>query len=144
VPQRQRVLVKESAQFERVDSLGEHRIHLHEIRERASELVLLVQGSTLRELAGAHCLRGARAFWSLWRGYLEQPSGRRVAALLGEQGVRLVQLHASGHARVEDLQALAAAMSPARVVPIHTAAPELFATHFDNVELHADGEWWSV
>jgi hypothetical protein len=36
-------------------------------------------------------------------------------------------------------------MGPEHVVPIHTAAPELFADHFGSrVELHADGEWWAV
>ena len=56
----------------------------------------------------------------------------------------LHHIHASGHARVEDLRALADAMSPARVVPIHTSAPEQFAGLFEHVELHRDGEWWDA
>jgi ribonuclease J len=55
-----------------------------------------------------------------------------------------MQIHASGHASIEELQAFAAAFAPARVVPIHTAAPETFAALFDNVEQHGDGEWWAV
>ena len=141
VPSRQRVLVKESGEFERVNALARHRIYPDEIRERTGELVMVIQGSTLLELAGAECLNDARAIWSLWPGYLDQTSGRRTVRLLEEQGVPLIHLHSSGHAPVEDLQALAAAMAPKRVVPIHTAAAERFEHLFERAEVHDDGEW---
>jgi ribonuclease J len=144
VPNRQRILVKESRQFERVNSVHRHRIYLGEIQEKRDELVMLIQGSTLAELARADCLEGAAAIWSLWRGYLDQPSGARVTRLLDEHAVPLTCLHSSGHAHVEDLQALAAALAPARVVPIHSAAPERFEQLFARVEAHADGEWWEI
>lgn len=102
----------------------------------------MIQGSTLPELARADCLESAAAIWSLWPGYLHQSSGGRVARLLEKHGVPLIHLHASGHAPVEDLQALAEAMAPARVVPIYTAAPERFDHLFERVEMHDDGEWW--
>lgn len=144
VPNRQRILVKQSGQFERVNSVHRHRIFLEEVQEKKSELVMLIQGSTLAELARADCLDGAAAIWSLWPGYLDQPSGARVSRLLEEHSVPLTHLHSSGHARVEDLQVLAAALAPARVVPIHSAAPERFEELFAHVEAHADGEWWAV
>lgn len=117
VPNRQRILVKESGEFERVNALRQHRIYLDEIHERAAELVLMIQGSTFAELAAVHCLEDAAAIWSLWPGYLGQTSGRRTARLLEEHGVPLVRLHSSGHAPIEDLQALAGAIGSARVVP---------------------------
>lgn len=144
VPRRQRILVKESGEFERVASIRRHRIYWEEIRERAGELVLVIQGSTLPELARADCLEGATAIWSLWPGYLDQPLGKRTVRLLEEHGVALIQLHSSGHAPVEDLQALAGATGSARVVPIHTSAPHRFHELFSNVEQHADGEWWEI
>jgi ribonuclease J len=58
--------------------------------------------------------------------------------------VQLVVRHASGHARIEDLQELAAALAPARVVPIHTSAPERYDRFFERVEVHEDNEWWQV
>jgi ribonuclease J len=144
VPNRQRILVKESGEFDRVDTLRRHRIFLEELRASAAELVMIIQGSTLAELARASCLEGAAAIWSLWPGYLEHGSGRRTAKLLKEQGVPLIHLHSSGHARVEDLQELAAAMGAARVVPIHTSAPERFAELFSSAEQHPDREWWEI
>lgn len=53
-------------------------------------------------------------------------------------------VHASGHASVADLQALALAINAERVVPIHTAAPERYAELFLNVAIHEDGAWWTV
>jgi ribonuclease J len=144
VPDRQRILVKRSGEFERVNQLRRHRIFQEEIRERSAELVVLIQSSTLPELARADCLKGATAVWSLWPGYLDQPSGRRTRQLLESLDIPLHLIHASGHARVEDLKALADAMSPARVAPIHTSAPEQFVRLFEPVELHRDGEWWDA
>jgi ribonuclease J len=144
VPNRQRILVKESAEFERVESIKQYRVFLDEIRANAGRFVMVAQGSTLAELTKGECLKDALAIWSLWPGYLEQPSGKRLTRLLEQHAVPLVHLHASGHARVEDLQALAAALAPARVVPIHSAAPERFANLFANVERHEDGEWWAA
>jgi ribonuclease J len=144
VPNRQRILVKQSREFERVNALSRHRIFPEEIHERAGELVALIQGSTLPELDRANCLGGATAVWSLWPGYLDQPSGARVLRLLEEYGVPLLHLHASGHAGAEDLRAFARAIGAAKIVPIHTAAPERFEELFSGVEQHADGEWWEV
>ena len=107
-------------------------------------MVIVLQGSTLLELARAKCLEDGAAIWSLWAGYLDQPSGERTARLLEKNGVSLVHLHASGHARVKDLGTVAEAMAPARVVPIHTSAPELYDSILANVEQRRDGEWWNV
>jgi ribonuclease J len=142
VPNRQRVLVKESGEFTRVDKLGRERIFLTEMAVRAGELVILTQASTLPELARAGVLVEAVAAWSLWPGYLDRD--RRVAPLLDQNGVPLAIVHASGHARVDDLQLLATAVGASRVVPIHTSARERYADLFTGVELHDDGEWWDV
>lgn len=57
-------------------------------------------------------------------------------------------IHTSGHARVADLQRLARALGPARIVPIHTAAPQLYPAFFgaewSDVEVRDDGEWFDV
>jgi ribonuclease J len=142
VPRRQRVLVKRARAFERMEAIAGQRIFPESIRQRSDELVVLIQGSTLAELAEARCLEGATAIWSLWPGYLDGPSGQRVLSLLDVHGVPLAVRHASGHAHIHGLQALASALTPARVIPIHTSAPERFDRYFKCVEVHDDGEWW--
>lgn len=144
VPQRQRVLVKESRQFERVESIRGVRVFAEEIAADPGAFCLLMQPSTLRELVRSGCLTGATAVWSMWDGYLREASGERVRRELDEAGIPMRSVHASGHATVEDLRRLAAALDPARIVPIHTSAPERYAETFDRVERHADGEWWQV
>lgn len=144
VPQRQRVLVKESGQFERVRHLGKTRIYKEELAADPRSFVLLMQASTVPELIRAGCLHDAAAVWSMWSGYLDQPGGERTVRHLSEAGIALHHVHASGHASVDDLRALGGALTPARVVPIHTAAADLYGELFRRVERHGDGEWWEL
>src|SRR5205085_1433101 len=144
VPQRQRVLVKQSGQFDRVERLRAQRVFLPEIASNPGRFVLLGLQSTLPELARTGCLDHGVAVWSLWSGYLDTASGRRTRELLDQAGVPLVPLHASGHADVGDLRRLADAVAADRVVPIHTARPDAYRRLFDGVEVRRDGEWWKV
>jgi ribonuclease J len=144
VPQRQRVLVKDSRQFERVESIRGVRVFAEEIATDPGAFCLLIQPSTLRELVRGGCLDAATAVWSMWGGYLAEPSGDRLRAGLDAARIPLHQIHASGHATVDDLQGLAAALDPARIVPIHTAAPEAYSEISNRVERHPDGEWWQA
>jgi ribonuclease J len=144
VPQRQRVLVKQSRDFERVRELGGTRIYREDIAAYPQSFVLFMQPSTVPELIRGACLPGATAVWSMWSGYLDQMSGVRTARLLTDAGIALHRLHASGHATAGDLRALGKALGPARVVPIHTGDPAAYEGFFRRVERHADGEWWEL
>lgn len=144
VPPSQRSRVIASAEFARIDAIRNARIYPEELRERAGELVVTFRGSLMGLLERADSLDGARLAWSMWRGYLEGPSGRRVGGWCDTHEIPIESLHVSGHATPRDLRRLAQAFSPARVVPIHTAAPERYEGLMERVELHRDGEWWSV
>jgi ribonuclease J len=144
VPNRQRVQIKESAEFDRISGIASARVFPEWLSEHATELVLLLPSSTVPELLRTGVLRDGVVVWSLWPGYLNDPSGRRLQALLEEAGVPLVLDHASGHAPVVDLQRLADALNPTRLVPIHTEASDRYDMYFNNVERHHDGEWWVV
>jgi ribonuclease J len=144
VPNAQRIKVRQSQEFERVNSIRAARIFLAEISRRRSELVLLFRPSMAAEIERAGCLEGAGALWSQWEGYLKEPSGQRLLGWLTLHEIPLERAHASGHATVDDLRRLGAAFREARLVPIHTAHPERFAGEIGRAELHADGEWWSV
>jgi ribonuclease J len=100
--------------------------------------------SMATELSRAGCLDGAGAIWMMWAGYLEGEAGNRTRAIFDRLGIDLKVIHVSGHASVEDLQRLAAAINADKVIPIHTDVPELFDSLFDRVEIHGDGEWWEV
>lgn len=145
VPNRQRVLVKRSGEFERTRAVGPYRVYAEELRTSSGSFALLAQTSTLAELGRAGCLEGASAAWSMWAGYLDTDSGRRARELLEQHHVPLQVLHSSGHAAVSDLRRLAEAIAPGRLVPVHTAAPGRYGEFVSSTtEPRQDGEWWEI
>ena len=144
VPNRQRARVAQTREFERVASVAKVRMFPEDLATDRGKLVYFGSSSTAAELVDAGALHGGAVVWSLWPGYLDQPSGRRLTALLAEADVPMINHHTSGHAHVDDLARLVDAFDTARVVPIHSEATDRFADHFPRVEPHADHEWWEV
>ena len=144
VPNRQRVLVKTSGEFDRMDVVRRVRVFTGWLAEHKSEITLLQTSSTVSELLRGGVLADGLVAWSMWPGYLKDPSGVRLRASLEAAGVPLVLDHASGHASVPDLQRLVAALNPRLVVPIHTEGAARYAELFGGVEVRDDGEWWDV
>lgn len=144
VPQSMRVRIKESGEFDRLNMLRRHRIFPESLAAHPDRFVLTFRPSMLDELERAGSLEESRLIWSMWPGYLQEERMTRFNRSLAQLGLPLAVVHASGHATTEDLQRVTRAASAARVVPIHTAVPERYSELFDNVELHPDGEWWTV
>ena len=146
VPLSQRIRVKRERAFERIAPIRSARLYPEDLAGLADRLVLSFRGSMAGELERADCLSGASALWSMWPGYLDEPSGVRLRSWLDSRGIPLTIAHASGHATVADLQRLVHAMRPGKVVPIHTQEPERFSERFPKarVALHSDGNWWDA
>ncbi len=145
VPQRQRVRVKQTGQFHRTHAIKAHRVFDEQLAAAPGSWVLFgaYQGH-IRHLLRAGLLTGGVVVWSLWDGYLAEPSGRRLATTLAAAGVPLIRHHSSGHASPADLQRLVGALNPAVIVPIHTDAPDQYEKALGRpVAPHADGQWWS-
>jgi ribonuclease J len=145
VPHAQRVKVKRAGEFHRTEGIQACRVFPEELAANPERFLFHVPSSTARELVNAGVLdsRGVAA-WSLWPGYLRQPSGERLLALLADAGIELRHLHTSGHASVPDLRRLVDALNPDALVPIHSEATDRFASLFPRVVQHADGMWWEV
>jgi ribonuclease J len=143
VPERQRRRIVQAKAFERLNPTKGCRIYRASLAERRHEMVMTFRGNMAQELERDGCLKGASAVWSMWPGYLEQGEDR-YKEMLKQLDIPLEIIHASGHAHLKDLKKFSKAISPQRLVPIHSFAPERFTEHFDNVEQHADGEWWEV
>lgn len=144
LPRSQKHRIVETQAFERTDAVRAKRIFPEELRERSEQLVMQFRISMAKELEAAGCLDGAQAVWSMWPGYLREPSGQRLMAWLDQQGIPLVVHHASGHASIPDLQRLVQAIGPGRVVPIHSAAGDRFTEFFPRVDRQRDGILWEV
>lgn len=144
VPQHQRVMIKRTARFDILERHGAQRIFPEALAELAPRAALLFRASLLPDLDRAGCLTGTAAIWSQWAGYLDEPRGLALQAELAARAIPLTRIHTSGHASIADLKRLAAAIGPARLVPIHTFHPDAYAEHFANVERQPDGAWWSL
>ncbi len=140
----QRRRIVEAQAYERTDAVRAKRIFPEELAERRARLVMPFRISMAKELEASECLEGAQAVWSIWAGYLREPSGRRLRAWLDQHRIPLVVHHASGHASIQDLRRLVEAVGPGRVVPIHSEAGDRFAEFFPRVDRQRDGIWWEV
>ena len=83
--------------------------------------------------------------YSQWLGYLDGAhpdyfGSDRISAARSDPAVNFVYAHTSGHAPVADLQRLAAALNPCKLIPIHTERGEDFSKLFANVVTLNDGE----
>jgi ribonuclease J len=139
------VKVKDSAEFERVAAIKPFRLYEEELAANPAKYVTKFSGlGDGRRLEKAGCLDGAHAVWSLWTGYLDDPSGIALRKFLAERNVPLTVHHTSGHASVKDLQRLATALAPKRIVPIHSLAGHKYSDYLDAVDPQSDGAWWEV
>ncbi len=147
VPQRQRVRVKRSGDFERVTAVRSARLYAEQIRDVGPRAVFLFRLSLAHELAEVLDLDTARFVWSLWSGYLGPPYDAELRPFLARHDLEPVLIHSSGHASVPDLERLVIALKPRRLVPIHTFGGDRYADLFSAhtaVAPHGDGVWWEV
>lgn len=144
VPQRQLHRIIETEEFQRVSEIADIRLFAEDLAAQRGSLAYFGTSSTATELIEAGALHDGAVVWSLWEGYLNQPTGKRLRDLLAKAEVPLLHHHTSGHAHVEDLARLVDAFAPARIVSIHSEAADQFTEYFPRVESHADGEWWGV
>ena len=144
VPGWQRAKVKQAQAFELVDDIKPYRLFDEDLAKTPERWVLSFSWPMAGVLDRAGALGGASAIWSMWPGYLEEPSGSKLQTFLAERSIPMTIQHTSGHASIADLQRLAKALSPARVVPIHSFGAEGFDALFEGVEHHSDGDWWDI
>jgi ribonuclease J len=145
IPNRQRVQIKTNGWFDALSRHASNRIYLRkDIARNPGKYVLLFRSVWMNDLERADCLAGASLIHSQWEGYLNEPGWQKVDIWRKRHGIRLHQMHTSGHASPMDLQRFAKAISPKVLVPIHSANPKGFRALCPNVECHADGEWWEI
>ncbi len=113
-----------------------------EVRKRQGEIFLHLETSNFPELIDIKPERGGTYIHSATEAFNEE--GEREDALVrnwvDHLGFSYHQLHASGHAPMEEVARLVNRIRPKRVVPIHTEEPDRFDT-FSNgtVDVPAKG-----
>ena len=144
VPQSQRVQIKKNAWFDLLKRHSANRIFIEDLQSQGCHAVLLFRPLHRPDLEHGNCLAGATYIYSQWEGYWEQGAYDSVKKWLTKRTIPKYSVHTSGHAGPGDLKKLVSAISPARVVPIHSFFPDRYPELFPNVEIHNDGEWWEV
>ena len=114
-----------TSSFDKISAHVKHRVFPEDLCRNDRPLVLV--GSFQSELPNLLRTDGvtiSTVVWSMWEGYLAEPSGQKLRHLLSEHEIALVQSHTSGHATPLDLERLIRAMNPTHLIPIHTEHPE--------------------
>ena len=143
LPARMRSKIIRDKRFDLVRPYYGQRIYSEEIRKEASNLVMTFRPIMCRDLEKAACLDGARLFYSLWPGYFDRGSSD-IRDWCREKRIDFEIRHTSGHAGLSALKKLADALSPRKLVPIHTFAASGFSEFFPNVWQAGDGDWWEI
>ena len=144
IPHRQRVWIKDRRLFQDLERHKASRVFPEALPGLAKRAVMLFRPPAMSDRGVQAVLDGAALTYSLWEGYLEQDSSRRVMKWLDDHDIRWQVLHTSGHASVTDLKRFAAALAPRALVPIHSFETSRFGDFFDNVVQRDDGEWWDA
>jgi ribonuclease J len=113
-----------------------HRIRPEEIYAKANNKVVLSKDNRYYRSLITKCGE-VTAIYSMWHGYLERGT---LPEFLTKCGLELLEIHTSGHAILQHLKDIAAAINPRFVIPIHTFYPERFVDMFTNVILIDDGQ----
>lgn len=130
--------------------LFHHRVEREELHATPESFLYCGKVSSFRlidEFNGAAA--PVNVIYSQWLGYLDGSHPdyygcNETAAFRHDPAVNFVYAHTSGHAPVADLQRLATALNPRKLIPIHTEHGEDFSQMFSNVVILNDGERWSL
>jgi ribonuclease J len=144
VPKYQRIIIKKRELFDFARSYSFCRVYPEKLPEMAESSVMLFRPSMARELSKDEVLGKASLIYSLWSGYLKDDRYKWFHTWLKKNDIKLTHCHTSGHAPVVDLKRLAKALSPRKIVPIHSFEPEQYENLFDRVVMKEDGEKWRV
>jgi len=144
LPQSQRVKVKKNGWFDLLEEHSSHRIYMDAIQQHPEKHTLLFRSLHSGDLERDGNLEEASYIYSQWEGYWGRDSFEKTQSWLKKQGIPKHSIHTSGHAGPADLQKLAKALAPRKLIPIHSFEPGRYSELFENVEAHPDGETWEV
>lgn len=117
------------------------KIEIEEIINRRKEMVLKLPLSAMKkiskELVKTQSLTDSKFIYSMWAGYLERDAG--FYNFCNEYQIKLLKIHTSGHAYLQDLKRISNALNPKMLLPIHTLSGDDYHNHFNNVVRVDDG-----
>ncbi|MFC1576809.1 MBL fold metallo-hydrolase RNA specificity domain-containing protein [Candidatus Omnitrophota bacterium] len=118
------------------------KIDRFELERMKDKVLMLARDNSafpalVKGLKGAE---GAKIIYSMWGGYLTD----KFKGYCKDKGLKIEQVHTSGHATIDDLKAFAKALDPKTLIPIHTFGGGQYPEIFENVRVLKDGEAFEV
>lgn len=138
LPRNQKRMIVAGEKFELIERYRKRRIFAEEILAHPGQFTMMFRSTMAAELAGG--LARGSLIYSLWPGYLDRDRVD-LREWARENGVAFKVIHSSGHAHRDDLIRMAKAISPKRLMPIHTDQPARYGELFSRVQCAANGEW---
>lgn len=142
LPTSQKRMIVAGGKFELINRYRGRRIFREEIVARPAAFTVIFRSTMAAEFAGAKLAEGS-LIYSLWPGYLERDRVD-LRQWAQDQSMAFHIIHSSGHAHRDDLIQMAAAVSPKRLMPIHTDQPARYGELFGAVQHAANGQWVDV
>jgi len=114
-------------------------ITIEEVAKNSSQY--LIKNSFISLLKKQLKLKTVSVIYSMWEGYLVDINNKSyLPKLKNDAAINLIHIHTSGHAVVDDLKKLLKAISPQKLIPIHTEHGQKYDDYFPNVFHLKDGE----
>ena len=118
---------------------SQYKISREELAKR-NDYCMLIRDTMISDLQHIENLKGAGFVYSIWKGYKKLEKTKEILNYAQAEGMKIVDLHTSGHAFIKTLQRTIKSSEPKKIIPIHTENPDLFAHRFENVDIATDGE----
>lgn len=117
---------------------NQQKIEMEEINRTKEKVLMILRDNSLfpRVVRYIQPIRGAIIVYSMWEGYLTD----KFRDYCKVKGIKINQIHTSGHATLKDLKAFAGALRPKTLIPVHTFEPEQYPSLFKNVKVLNDRE----
>lgn len=142
LPRNQKRMILSGKRFDLIDRYSARRIFQEEILAKPASFTMMFRSSMVADL-GTASIAGGSLIYSLWPGYLDRDR-LDLRDWARERGLEFDIVHSSGHAHRADLVRMCKALSPRRLMPIHTEHPQQYGTLFDRIQCAANGEWVEV
>jgi ribonuclease J len=92
-----------------------------EIQKRRESLVIKDSHHIRSNFAKKNHLIGTTLIYSMWNGYLKD-----VKDFWANNGVKIIEVHTSGHAYIDELTEFVNAIKPKNIIPNHTFHPDKY------------------
>lgn len=106
--------------------------------------LIFVKSSMLKIIDTLIGLNDSPFIYSLWEGYLEDDSVKRIINFVKGKGMIVSVVHSSGHADYKALKKMVDGVNPKVLIPIHSFAPEKFESFGKKIKLLEDGEKFEI